>query len=330
MTTLKTSFDRFGDDLAELILRYLSLEDQLRLECVSKQFQSSGIQQQTDINNIRTLNIYSVSSVSGEKYFDNNKWLSLMKKCPNVCNVEIAGPRDFRTDILRAIDDRWRQLWPQLRRLDYLTVSMTVEDIGFWCQKFTKMITNISIACKNDYNSLKTYLSSMTNLRDLSVGLIEHTFSGGGDQLLVNGLRRFSCYRLDNQLTKFETFIAGNSDLQTLLLTFHLKDTEETVVSVLSLIGQRLQRLKQLDLMFVQTINLSIANQLMTIANSCRLIKYLKLHVWVDSLAAYEVTYCSVKHMKQLKRLNFHLLFDNKNLGRLITKVVWYSTANCY
>ena len=30
--------DRFGDDLTELILSYLTLEDKFRLECVSKQW----------------------------------------------------------------------------------------------------------------------------------------------------------------------------------------------------------------------------------------------------------------------------------------------------
>ncbi|CAG2103002.1 unnamed protein product [Medioppia subpectinata] len=35
----KNSMDRFGDDLCELLLSYLSFEDRFRCECVSKQFQ---------------------------------------------------------------------------------------------------------------------------------------------------------------------------------------------------------------------------------------------------------------------------------------------------
>ena len=34
----KNSFDRFGDDLTELILQYMTFEDKVRLECVSKQW----------------------------------------------------------------------------------------------------------------------------------------------------------------------------------------------------------------------------------------------------------------------------------------------------
>ena len=37
----KNSFDRFGDDLSELLLIYLSIEDTFRSESVSKQLQRS-------------------------------------------------------------------------------------------------------------------------------------------------------------------------------------------------------------------------------------------------------------------------------------------------
>jgi hypothetical protein len=33
------SFERFGDDLCELLLRYLSISDKIHFECVSKQWQ---------------------------------------------------------------------------------------------------------------------------------------------------------------------------------------------------------------------------------------------------------------------------------------------------
>ena len=35
---LKASFDRFGDDLSELIVSYLTIEDKFRFQCLSKQW----------------------------------------------------------------------------------------------------------------------------------------------------------------------------------------------------------------------------------------------------------------------------------------------------
>jgi hypothetical protein len=34
------SFDRFGDDLCEVLISYLSISDKIRLECVSKQWKN--------------------------------------------------------------------------------------------------------------------------------------------------------------------------------------------------------------------------------------------------------------------------------------------------
>ena len=42
----KNSFDRFGDDLTELIVSYLCFEDKVRLECVSKQWRRLIYQKQ--------------------------------------------------------------------------------------------------------------------------------------------------------------------------------------------------------------------------------------------------------------------------------------------
>ena len=43
---LKNSMNRFGDDLIEEVLQYLTLEDKIRLECVSKQWQRCIYQRQ--------------------------------------------------------------------------------------------------------------------------------------------------------------------------------------------------------------------------------------------------------------------------------------------
>ena len=41
--------DRFCDDFSEVLLQYLPLEDKLRLECVSKQFQRTVFQRQFEL-----------------------------------------------------------------------------------------------------------------------------------------------------------------------------------------------------------------------------------------------------------------------------------------
>ena len=46
----KNCFDRFGDDLTELIVSYLWFEDKVRLECVSKQWRRLVFNKQFELN----------------------------------------------------------------------------------------------------------------------------------------------------------------------------------------------------------------------------------------------------------------------------------------
>ncbi len=43
------SFERFGDDLCELLLSYLSISDKIHFECVSKQWQRLILNKQNQI-----------------------------------------------------------------------------------------------------------------------------------------------------------------------------------------------------------------------------------------------------------------------------------------
>src|SRR5690348_7145073 len=70
----KNSFDRFGDDLTELILSYLSFEDKFRFECVSKRFKRLIFNKQKEIN----VSICGLNTSKKIKYLR-----SVLKKCLN-------------------------------------------------------------------------------------------------------------------------------------------------------------------------------------------------------------------------------------------------------
>ena len=116
---LKNSFDRLGDDLTELILQYLTFEDKVRLECVSKQWRRLVFNKQfvieilgsESINYINSNNcgqqlVSYLGSISKEKHNSLNKLMivranrlldirklnieafeSVLKKCPNIKKV---------------------------------------------------------------------------------------------------------------------------------------------------------------------------------------------------------------------------------------------------
>ena len=93
----KNSFDRFGDDVYEEILQYLTFEDKIRLECVSKQWKRCVYQRQyvievfdLDISNTHnSLNRLSKLKVYKRK-LNVKAFQSVLKKCPNIKTVFIG------------------------------------------------------------------------------------------------------------------------------------------------------------------------------------------------------------------------------------------------
>src|SRR5437868_1725477 len=87
--------DRVCDDLSEVILQYLSLEDKLRLECVSKQFQRTVFRRHYE---------FSVTRVPSEQYYyiTKDKLELLFKKCHNIS--EIFFSKHFKTYYLSYSD----------------------------------------------------------------------------------------------------------------------------------------------------------------------------------------------------------------------------------
>ena len=90
----KDSFDRFGDDLTELILSFLWFEDKIRLECVSKQWKRCVFQRQfvIEINFFRHRK--NCNSLNGlfrksdkERQSDEQRLVSVMKKCQNITKI---------------------------------------------------------------------------------------------------------------------------------------------------------------------------------------------------------------------------------------------------
>ena len=104
-TVNKKSFsDRICDDLYEEILQYLSLEDKLKLEGVSKQFQRTVLKKHYELT-IETKGHIPNRKVKEEyKYhYIKNKFIEmkslevLLKKCQNISSIEFRRPLCAKT-----------------------------------------------------------------------------------------------------------------------------------------------------------------------------------------------------------------------------------------
>jgi len=74
----KDSFDRFGDDLMEVLLSYLSIEQKIKFECLSKQCQRVVFNKQF-INNYKfNYNSNTIDLILFE---------AMVKKYPNITTI---------------------------------------------------------------------------------------------------------------------------------------------------------------------------------------------------------------------------------------------------
>ena len=85
----RDSFDRFGDDLSELILSYLSLKDKFRYECVAKQWRRLVFTKKTESIHYDEQTLYeNIFNYKILIYFSINRSVDqtskLLPKCPNI------------------------------------------------------------------------------------------------------------------------------------------------------------------------------------------------------------------------------------------------------
>ena len=111
----KKSFsDRICDDLCEEILQYLSLEDKLKLEGVSKQFQRTVLKKHYELI-IESIPYRKVTDkykyLKIQKFIDFNSFQNLLKKCPNITSNRNERWQLFsRLKVFRLITKYWNNL----------------------------------------------------------------------------------------------------------------------------------------------------------------------------------------------------------------------------
>src|ERR1700712_3011936 len=82
---------RICDDLSEVILQYLSLEDKLRLQCVSKQFQRTIFQRHYELKFYADKEFIDCRLLIKNNGIDLKSFELLLKKCPNLRSIQFFG-----------------------------------------------------------------------------------------------------------------------------------------------------------------------------------------------------------------------------------------------
>ncbi|CAG2101732.1 unnamed protein product [Medioppia subpectinata] len=294
----KNSLDRFGDDLYEVLLSYLSLEDRFRCECVSKQFQRTVFGSVVDI----TLSDELMQRLLNAKRSDVQLLATIAIKCPKIQCIDCRGIDYGYEELIPEVLNTFRDNCRHLREIycDLTSKSaQTMPSLG-------PLVTRIGgINCYTDSEAI-THCHRLSQLRIKSfhdiTDYILNTLFGNNLHKLV--LRSHS----DRFNDRLSAFVAQNQSLQCLALK---SSYFYTSVSVNEMCGQlsRLTQLRELTLGLVfremdDQMYATLNQSLRTIGVNCKQLKRLSLQLNSSTKPVLQLSLDSLGVYRHLKRLH--------------------------
>ncbi|CAG2167871.1 unnamed protein product, partial [Oppiella nova] len=280
----RDSLDRYGDDLCEEILSYLSLADCFRFECVSKQWQRSVYKRQHNLDVNRIFHDLMVPNDMNWEAFN-----ALMKKLPNI--------RSFKMSVNSLTTERI------LHRLTAITIPHS--------PSYTEAFKPLIKSCTK-LTQLSTFTDNLWyRYFNLSV------LFDSDNQLLAKGLTHFELsYCFAEDLPLFKAFVDHyRHSLKSINISFTGAE-----YSVILCALRELSNLKNLRNLFVFVDTgigslKSFIDCMQRLATECKLLK--RFHLVMSCVN--EVTMCQIYHtmdrFAQLRGLRLFFENDDQIIG---------------
>ena len=284
----KSSFDRFGDDLTELIISYLTIEDKFRFQCLNKRIDKLIFNMQTILNVSKT---FKSRIVNGRLAVDLQHFEKTLLKLKRLTAINISEEFLVECQVLRLIADHC----PHVTELtlawtfnlfntvdNEVNTRNTIDYFGTRVGPKLKKLTLMLLSNKEEKHKLKRFFSYCPNLVELTandLSMICNDVSENWSKILPK-LKSIKC-RIINEIhlnalkTQFpSTLIAIRSiiwttnldsnnirtvmtqfgrfrDLQTLELHISFSDSEENPFIICQSLRQLSERCNKLKTMFI-------------------------------------------------------------------------------
>ena len=277
--------DRFGDDLTEEILQYMTFANKVRLECVSKQWKRCVFQKQYVIELCELVNERPNTMNSVFRLIDNERPLdfksleSLLKKCPNIIKVylrikvelSLIGQycRHLKSLDLRMTGEEDLEFF---RNYGHKLEELVINGSDKHLEDFLKLCPNLKKVGSFQKSALfkedKEYLPKLEYISpvfmigtgsDHIMKILSHKYTQTMKSLLLwrDGLT-------DEELKTCGEHISRFHNLRQLELTFHLTNTTEPIDYCLSLIGQKCTKLLKFDFRIDESVPISSMSSLIS------------------------------------------------------------------
>ena len=316
----KNSFDRFGEDLSELIFSYLSFEEKFRFECVSKQWQYL-------IYNKVYKVIYDVCWYNcclpylfwrrGRVPLSVNleKLRIILEKCQNIRCIKFKNTvtnvnQVFQLIIqkchnLREIEINFNGLSEQLFFLFEEKYRIKLKKVYIFGQ--AKLDTKISLleylVAVNDYKSddFQTLLSIITKDKMIFLNKFKEYHYLIDDRHMAEKVER---YKLLVQTNK--------NNLETIHLTFKNANINANYLNVIYIETSKLTKLKRLKLSLDQYVkSIRLSKFILDLSKACLNIRFIEIYISKEfglELNQFMKIFYSVNSFEGLKSLKISSL----------------------
>ena len=271
---LKNSFDRFGDDLTELILSHLSFEQKLSFECVCNRWRNHIFAKDFRFELLRhkfksgQKQLFIRSYVHQNQTFELEPKLfkSLMKKFFNLSELLIDHNCKCDENVLKTLIDLYHNSFKSLKSLNIrIKEDIDNEVLKEFSQLFGKTLTEVSIAGLSEQR-LATVLSFFgQNLTSIDLKQNLRSLLMTNKSKIVSNVPKIEKVFLTNPSTEdFEEFVFKyGQQLRQLNLSFdqHYKhNIKNTLKYVSNLENLKVLRLDS-ELFFLKPNDLTVSEQ---------------------------------------------------------------------
>ena len=261
--------ERICDDLAEILLQYLSIEEKVKLEKVCQLFQRNIYLKVFELNLEDGMFWWENN---GDESFNLNRFATLVKKCPNIKSLEITTESydHFRDE--NIVDDYNRIIQIVINychNLSQIECSFSLMSNQIRYEFIEKFGSNLTHFRALSYTS-NDILNSFPNIQELDLNF-DGYYSGGDEELYLPRLKKLIVYyRADlNAMPRLLTKVLKNTRRIVYLKIKSKINDPWQVISILDLISKNPNLV---ELKFTTRVRLNqeqFAHSIKQMANNC-------------------------------------------------------------
>lgn len=308
----KDSFERFGDDLTQVLLSYLKVEERLRFESVSKQWKTLLFNKINKLligfngqyinhlnRNDRPNEIYFWKTLT--KSFDGLKTFELLlKKCPNIRSIDLQNGFKNRELVFELII----KYCNHLNEINSNFNGFSKNLIKNFFNKFGPNLKKIGFVTKSQVND--EVLKYCPNLKVIDIKAFDNiSIVFKDNELLYKKLKKFSFTYSPKDMKRIEVFFESNkTNLESIEIEIGLSTH---LSSKLSNCLSELKNLKSLSIRCLVFIDQSIVSLLRSMSGKCLKLEEIKIYCFLNSFDLTLELFKTINCFKFLRRLDLHL-----------------------